>query len=153
MSLTTAQLATLATDIGNQASLATARTAKDATLIPAFYNALSSPAVAMWRSNVGNSEIASSIVASAYIALTALQQKALDLYMGPDACDASSANVRAGFSSIFGAGSATLTNLTAVSQRTATRLEVLLGAGGPPIVSAAFNYTLTAADVRQAMGW
>lgn len=130
--LTSAQLTTLKAAIAADGTLnALPNTPDGNAVIAAAMNAASSPAVAIWRSDVRNSEITASIVASAYIALTALQQKALDLYVTPATCDATSANVRAGFSSIFGSGQ-TLTNLTAVAQRTATRLEALYATGGPP---------------------
>lgn len=142
--LTAAQLQTLKAAIAADGTLNALPNNPDGNnTIAATFNAASSPALAIWRRDVGNAEVTSAIVASAYIALTALQQKALDLYITPNTIDATSANVRAGFNSIFGAGT-TLTNLTAISQRTATRLEALFASGGPPATTAVnvFGYAI-----------
>jgi hypothetical protein len=158
MNLTAAQQTTLKTDANGQGTLTAAIAAHNWTPCVAFYNANGPTAV--WRNNVRNSEVVANIVASAYIALTALQQKALDLYIGPDIVDATSANVRAGFSSIFGAG-ATLTNLTAVAQRTGTRLEILLASVvGPPAIcgidaggASLFSQQIDELTFQRAMGF
>ena len=66
--------------------------------------------------------------------------------------DASNPNVRAQFSSIFPASSAssTLANLTAVAQRGATKYESLFVSSSQ--VSSVYGYTLQPIDVQRAMG-
>jgi hypothetical protein len=152
MSLTTAQNTTLQTDINAQGSLVIARAAHDAPAVANFYNALS--ATAIWRSDLTNSQVVAACVMTEVVALntTAGAQLAFQTLIHPPIVDATSANVRAAFSTLF-SGKTTLTNLTAVAQRLGTRLEVLLGAGGPPAVSQVFGYLLQPADVAIAMGW
>src|SRR5574337_1792037 len=137
--LTPAQLASLKTDISSQSSLTTAVAAKDWPTVAAFYNAASSPAVTVWRADVHPSEIVAAITGTDFTALTQIKATLLQVLLTPDAVDATSANVRADFSAIF-PSSATLTALTAVAQRTATRLEALFTTAQ---VSAAYGYTLT----------
>ena len=60
--------------------------------------------------------------------------------------DATNANIRAGFVSIFGAG-ATVNNLTAIAQRVATNFEFLFTTSN---VSSVYNYILTDDDIREA---
>lgn len=146
--LTASQLATLKTDISGQSSLTAAIAAKDWPTVAAFYAQPSSPAVTIWRADVKPSEIVAAITGTDFVGLTAVKQSLLSLLLMPDVVDATSANVRADFSAIFPA-SASLTALTAIAQRTATRLEALFTTSA---VSAVYGYTLTAADVQQAMG-
>lgn len=146
--LTTAQLAALKTDADGQSTLTAAIAAKDWPTVAAFYNAPSSPAVTIWRADVKPSEIVAAITGSEFVALTALKQSLLSLLLMPGVVDATSANVRADFSAIFATGSS-LTALTALAQRTATRIEALFTAAQ---VSAVYGYLLAAADVQQAMG-
>src|SRR5574337_413974 len=146
--LTPAQLASLKTDISSQSSLTTAVAAKDWPTVAAFYNAASSPAVTVWRADVRPSEIVAAITGSEFVALTAIKQSLLSLLLMPGVVDATSANVRADFSAIFASGSS-LTALTNIAQRTATRIEALFTTAQ---VSATYGYSLTAADVQQAMG-
>lgn len=150
--LTSAQLATLKTDINAQAPLAAARTAADWPTVAAFYNANTSPAVAVWKPSITVHEMNAVITWSAFAGLTALAQNAYMAMTQDGFVDATSATVRAGFSTVFGAGSASLTALNALAQRTATRLEALLvSVAGPPIVSAVFGQSLSADDVQKAM--
>jgi hypothetical protein len=155
--LTTAQLATLKTDIQAQGTLAAAVSAADWQTVAAFYNANSSSAI--WLPSVPVATLASAIDWST-TALTggnggfqSLAQAARDAYFAltqGGSVDATQTNVRNGFSSIFPANVASA--LAAVAQRTATRLEVLFGSGGPPVVSALFGYQVTASEVQKAMG-
>src|SRR5574337_1025443 len=146
--LTASQLAALKADIGGQSSLTADVAAANWPAIAAFYNAPSSPAVTIWREDVKPSEIVAAITGSEFVALTAIKQSLLSLLLMPGVVDATSANVRADFSAIFASGSS-LTALTTLAQRTATRIEALFTTAQ---VSATYGYELTAADVQQAMG-
>jgi hypothetical protein len=157
MNLTTAQKTTLATDINGQGSLASARTIHDAAAVCAFYTTAGTTTI--WRNNVATSEIVAACIGTEVAALTAVKQGALNFLMTPPIIDASSVNVRNDFSAIFAAGT-TFTNLTAISSRTATKIEQLFGSGGPPITAALdangvslCTQVLDVATVGSAMGW
>lgn len=143
--LTVAQLAALKTDIG--ANFAAQVAAGDQSGIAAAYNTPSSPAVAVWRADIPIAQIVDAITYSELVALTSVKQFALQVLLAPGIVDASSVNVRAAFSAIFGA-STTLTALTALAQRTATRLEALFTTAQ---VSSAYGYVMSAEDVREAL--
>lgn len=142
--LTSAQLAALKADIGAQSSLTASVAAKDWVTVAAFYNSPSSPAVTIWRADVQPSEIVAAIIGSEFVALTAIKQSLLTLLLMPGVVDATSANIRADFSAIFASGSS-LTALTAIAQRTATRIEALFTTSQ---VSAAYGYVVTTGDVQ-----
>lgn len=136
MSLTASQLSTLKTDIQGRASLASSVAAADWPTVAAFYNAPASPAVNVWRADIATEEIAPQVVMSDFVALTAVKQNGLLLLTQGPKIDATQANVRSAFASIFGAGSTTLTNLTALAQRPATRFEAMfLTAAGAANIS------------------
>ena len=157
MSLTSAQQLALRTSVKAHAadSVATAYAGHDLATIAAFYNSTASPATILWRSDIKAAELAGAIVMSEFTALTALQQggMALLLQLGSGALDATNANVRASFSSLF-TGKTTLTNLTAVAQRSATYYEALSGfltlVSGANVCSV-FGYVLSTTDVRDAL--
>lgn len=79
--------------------------------------------VAIWRNDIAPDEIAANVVISEFNALTATAQNGLLLLTQGSRIDASKASVRTGFSTIFGGGSATVTALTVLAQRSATRFE------------------------------
>src|SRR5574337_515203 len=137
--LTASQLASLKTDASGQSTLTAAIAAKDWPTVAAFYAEPSSPAVTIWRADVKPSEIVAAITGTDFTGLTAVKQSLLSLLLMPGVVDATSANVRADFSAVF-PSSASLTALTALAQRTATRLEALFTTAQ---VSAAYGYTLT----------
>lgn len=148
MELTSAELATLKSDA--QANFPAQVAVQDWPAIAAAYNLPSNPAVNVWRPDISATEIAATITMSAFTALTAQQQNGLLLLtQGP--IDATSANVRAAFQNIFGAGQ-TLTDLTARAQRTGTRVEVLFStAASGARVTTKYGQTLTADDLQKAM--
>ena len=158
MNLSAGQLTALATDINAQGSLASARTTHDAPAVANFYNAAS--ATAVWRSDLRNSEVVAALVGSDVSALASSGLLGLlQLLVMPLTIDASSANIRSDFTTLF-SGKTSLTNLTAVAQRTATRIEALFGSGGPPITCGTdvgglslFGQPLDAGTVAKAMGW
>ena len=149
--MTPAQLATLKTDIQAQASLTSAVAAADWPTVAAFYNAVASPAVNVWREDIPLTEFVATVVPSEYVSLTALQQNTMRFYLLGDPVDASSANIRTVFSQLFAANTTTRGALTAMAQRPATALEKLFGTGGPPITSTLYGHVLTADEVQQAM--
>jgi hypothetical protein len=149
VSLTSAQLATLKADIAADATLNAKPNNDDGNqFIADAYNALASPAINVWRADVRSSEVVAAVVMTDFIALTGLKPDGFHLIITPDTVDASSANVRQDFQTIFGA-STTLTNLTAIAQRPASRLEKLFGTGSP-LTSTLYAYLLTRVDVFDA---
>lgn len=146
-SLTTAQLQSLKTAINGDANLAAARTAGDHGAIAAYYNA-SAGSGSVWRPYITVTELNTAIVWSEFSAVaTGLQNTYMAMTQG-GAIDATNANVRGGFSTVFGAPTASRANLTALAQRTPTRLEALFTTSQ---VSAVFGQTLTVADVAAAL--
>lgn len=148
MDLTQAEDATLKTDV--QTNFPTLVVVADWPAVANAYNLPSNPATNVWRPDISASEIAATITMSAFTALTAQQQNGLLLLtQGP--VNATSANVRAAFQDIFGAGQ-TLTALTALAQRVGTRAEVLFSsAAAGARVTTKYGLLLTAADVQKAM--
>lgn len=142
--MTPAQLTALKTAINGDANLAAARTAGDMGTIAAYYNA---PGTGMiWRPAISVGELNTAIVWSEFIALTQGQRDAY-FAMIQASIDATNANVRSGFASIFSGQS--LTNLTALAQRTPTRFEALFTTAQ---VSTAFGQIVLVADVAAALG-
>src|SRR6516164_8574280 len=132
MSLTSAQLATLKTDITvthastvfNSKTLLQLWNGYDTQGLADYYNTTASPTVAIWRPDVSQTDLAKSIVASDFSALTvALQNTWFALLQAP-ILDATISSVRQNFSTIFTSGT-TLTNLQATAQKNATNLESL----------------------------
>lgn len=118
-----------------------------------YLNAASSPAVNVWRADVGIDEIGPQIVMSEYVALTAVKQTGLLQLTQGAKVDATNANVRQAFSAIFGAGATSLTNLTALAQRAGTRFETIAGfltAAAPANVSSVYGIRVTYLDVMAA---
>lgn len=105
-------------------AIATAYANKDTDALVALYNATS--ATNLWRSDIKPAELATAIVMSEYVTLTAVQQGGmmLLLQLGAGALDATSATVRTSFSTLF-TGKTTLTNLTTLAQRKATVFEAI----------------------------
>lgn len=76
-----------------------------------------------WRPSITIAELNTAIVWSEFAALTALLQNTYMAMIQAGVVDATSLNIRNGFSTIFSAVS--LTNLTAIAKRVPTRLEAL----------------------------
>lgn len=108
----------------------------------------SASATLIWMPAVPVSVLLTGVVWSAFIALSTSQQAAWQALTAGGTVDATNANIRAGFTSIFGAGSQTLTNLAALAQRAATNLEALFTTSG---VCSLYGAMATEADVRAAM--
>lgn len=145
--MTPAQLAIFKTAINGDGALATARAAGDHGAIAAYYNAAGSGTI--WRPVITVAELNTAIVWSEFAALTvALQQTYLAMTQG-GSIDATSANVRGGFTSVFASGTTSRTNLTNLAQRTQTRFEALFTTGQ---VCELFGKVVTPADVAEALG-
>ena len=117
--MTPAQLSTFKTAIlANAASYNIA----DHGSITAWFNT-SSGAGFYWRSLIPIAELNTAIVWTEFAALSALLQTTYMAMITAGAVDATSANIRGGFSTVFLGTS--LTNLTALAKRVPTRLEAL----------------------------
>jgi hypothetical protein len=145
--MTPAQLATLKADIKAAADLAAPLAAAQAQSIADAYNATASPAVLLWRPDIGVDELRGAVVWSDFVALTTVRQQAYLALTQGVTIDATKASVRGAFAAIFGAGSASLTALTALAQRPATRLEALFTVA---VVSSMYGQRLTPQDVAAA---
>lgn len=143
--LTPTQATVLKAAILGNASLAAARAAGDQGAIAVYYNA--NAAGSIWRPSITAAELNTAIVWSQFIALTAIVQNGYNAMLLAGTIDATSANVRAGFASIFSGQS--LTNLTALAARAPTRFEALFTVSN---VCSCFGQSVTVADVAQALG-
>lgn len=117
--------------------------------VAAYYNAPHASAT-VWRPSISIVELNTAIVWSEFEALSAGKR---DCYMAMTQAgfvDATSSNVRAGFSSIFAGTS--LSNLAALAKRPATRFENLFGvAASGSIVTPVFGYVVQNHDVANVL--
>lgn len=147
--LTSNERITLKDSVNGDGALAAMVSAADWPGIANNYN--TAGATMLWRPDILPGEIAATVVNSAFTALSQQVQNGLILLTQGDKIDATNANIRTAFSSIFGAG-ATLNALTALAQRAGTRFEVLFSSTqGAANVSTKFNQRVSALDVQQAM--
>jgi hypothetical protein len=109
-----------------------------------FYNTATNQNI--WKPDLKVNELSSAIIMSAFVGLTAVKQNGYFVLTQGEYIDATNANIRAGFTTIFGAGT-TLNNLTALAQRFATNFEFLFTSNN---VSSVYNYILTYEDIEQA---
>ena len=82
-----------------------------------------------FRNNIQAKEIINAIVAADFAALTALQLAQLQAITAQGILDATNANARAIFLNIFVGMTNTVSALTALASRVASRAELLFGAG------------------------
>lgn len=111
-----------------------------------FYNSYTNQNI--WKPDLKVTELSKAIVMSAFIALTAIKQNGYFVLTQGEFIDATNSNIRAGFASIFGAGTATTNNLTALAQRFATNFEFLFTTAN---ISSLYGYILTEDDIREAI--
>jgi hypothetical protein len=150
MSLTTAQLATLkAAILADPTANAFPNTSDGDFACAAYLNAVPVAPTQLWRPDVTQAEIAKNVLMSEFAGLTAIKQNGLLLITQSPFIDATNANIRAAFTTIFTSGTS-LTNLTAVAQRPGTRFEVIFSSGGPPATSTMFNVQVSGQDVTTA---
>ena len=77
------------------------------------------------RGVIPSYEVINATIPSEWAALTAAEKQRYQTITGAGQIDSSNANVRATFQAMFGAGTQTRINLTALLQRPASRAEVL----------------------------
>lgn len=116
-----------------------------------YYNSVAVPAKDLCRPDVSNYELAKNIVMSAYVTLTAVRQNGFMVYLQSPILDATSQNIRDGFTTIFGAGSQTVINLTALAKKPATYFEVLFIGSivSGAYISTVYKYEVTAYNVQE----
>lgn len=129
MSLTPAQLVTLKAAIAAEVDVpfAADRAAGNTGAMAVFYNGASTFIV--WRTRVPVAELQGAYSWPEIIALTSGQEAALNLMLSLGYLNASDSNVRSGMSSIFTSAPTTLTALTALGKRAATRGEKAFATG------------------------
>jgi len=154
MSLTPAQITTLAADIAADATLAAAGAAGSDNVITAAYNADNAADAKCWRTALSAAEIYDAVNWTELIGRSAGERDAFKLLLSRETLDTSRANVRQGFQDIFsGAGGAnTRTALVAAAQRVMTRAERLFATG--PVGGAftcTFEGNVTDAEVAKAL--
>lgn len=148
MSLTLAQLQAFKAVINAEPTLVAARGAGNHGAIAAFYNGNASSGT-IWRPAITAKELNTAIVWAEFILLTAVVQNGYFALLQAGVIDATSSNVRAGFSTIFVAAPTSLANLTALAQRVPTVFEALFTTNS---VCSLFGYTVSVADVVSALG-
>lgn len=141
--MTPAQLSSLKADI--LANVAT-RPIADMGALAAYYNANS--AASIYRPSIPVPELNTAIVWSEFMALPVQTQNAYFALIQGGTVDATKPNVRAGFGSIF-VGLVSLTNLTTLAQRLATRFESAFITAN---VSSAFGTVVAVSDIAAALG-
>ena len=151
--MTTAQLTTLKADllsksntVHNGKTFFIHNSESNYKALADYYNSLVSPTQMIWRPNLPKIELSKQIVMSAFVSLTAVKQNGYIVLTQADTIDATDANIRASFSTIFGAGT-TLNNLTAVAQRAATNFEFLFTTAN---VSTAYGIIVSEFDIEAA---
>lgn len=113
-----------------------------------FYNQTASPQVDLWRSDIPVGDACNQVVMSDFIALTVAKQNGWFVMTQSATIDATNTLVRTNFQTLFGAGTASLTNLTAAAKKPATYFEALFTTSG---VTAVYKQLLTAQDVYSAI--
>ena len=142
--LTPAQWQTFKADmLTNQAGNITAG---DHGAISAYYNAAGTGNI--WRPSIDIAELNTAIVWADFAGRTAAQRDTYLAMISPGFIDATSSNIRDGFTAVFGAGSPSLTQLAALAQRTPTRFEQLFTTNA---VSAVFGQSVSPTDVAYAL--
>jgi hypothetical protein len=146
MSLTLWQLQTFKAAILADVSQTTNVATNNHIAIAAYYNGNGTGTI--WRPAIPVAEIITALIGAETVALSATKIAAFQIMCSGMSIDATNANVRAAFSAIFGA-STTLTNLTAIAQRTPTRFEMVFTVSQ---VCSQFGALVTPNDVAQALG-
>ena len=127
MTLTSAQLQVLATNMAASEFAGLPHNSDSAATIAQAYNLPASPNFTVWREDVGVQEIKSNIVWADYVAATPGVQLAFEFMIAEGMVNPSDPNIRQGFAAVF--SGVTLTQLTAMAKRLATRAERLFATG------------------------
>lgn len=125
--LTTAQRATFAAAVlaETNPTFVQARNIGDTVYMSNFYNALAAPQVMLWRPKIEVAELLGAVDWAEFVNAGISNQNAWFALTQGEYIDATQARIRAGFASVFGGGSTSVSNLAAIAQRPATRLEAL----------------------------
>lgn len=153
--LTTAQYQTFKAAIQADSNVSADVASGNFTNVAAYYNAANTqnPVQNVWKPRIMVIELNAQIVWSDFIALTVAKQNAYFAMTQAGFVDATSANIRTGFGAVF--AGASLTNLTAIAKRVATRFEMLFATPAtvsPDNTSTVFGFTVSPEDVRIALG-
>jgi hypothetical protein len=153
--LSPAQLTTLKQDITvtNASRFATNLANNEWAPIAAYYNTLASPTANLWRPDVTISQLSDGIVWADYETLAQTKQNTSIAMTQSGVLNTTVQSNRDGFTTIFGGGSTTVTNLLAIVKRAGTNFEVLFS--GAPVqgarVSTVYGRQCTYIDVAQAV--
>ena len=146
MSLIAPQLATLKAAVTSDAAVTSFIAGANWFSIAQNYNTNTTSLI--WRSDISPVQIHAGMVGSECIALSNQQLQLANIVLTAQTIDATNPTVRGQFVAIFSSAASTLSNLTALAQRPATKFESLFVAAQ---VSTVYGYVLSAADVQQAM--
>jgi len=139
--MTPAQLTTFRAAVQVNATIAAQRDAGDQGAVAAYYNSPDSGTI--WRPDISTSELNTAIVWSEFAALTVALQNTYMALISTTTIDATKANIRGGFTTVFSAGTTSRTNLTNLAQRVPTRFESLFTTSQ---VCSVYGQTVTASD-------
>ena len=150
MSLSTAQLSTLATYIAAQGDLNTKPAGSDgAFAVAALLNQPDASNTIVYSPAIPSQILINAIVPGDLSALSAGQLAYLQMLLGVPTVDGTNATVGAAISSMF-AGKQTLTNFVALARK-ATRFELLFTTSNvvtPPL----YGYQVSTTDIQSARG-
>ena len=145
--MTPAQLSTFKAAIIADATAGPLFSAGNDTAVAAYYN--EPGASFIWRPDFSLQDIANAIVWSDFDTVTAAKKGVFQAMLQTGALDATKASIRAGFTTVFGGGSASVTALTAAAQRTPTRFEALFAVSNV-VPNDLYGHTVTPTDVGEA---
>lgn len=145
--LTSAQLTTFASAINTDTGVNGLIATHGWPAIADYYNT-SAGTGSVWRPCIEIPELNTAIIWSEFSGLTVALQNTYLAMTADGSVDATSSNIRSGFSTVF-SGKVSLTNLTAIASRVPTRFEALFTTAN---VCSLFGYRVTASDVMLALG-
>lgn len=153
--MTTAQLTALKTDLlsktnvtyqGNTLGSYMANT--NLQMIANYYNSNINPQVDIWKPDLKVEDMAKSLDMATFITLTAVKQNGYFALTKGTYVDATVANVRASFVTIFGNGTANAVALAAIAKRPATIFEALFTTSN---VSSVYGYVIQPEEIQEAL--
>ncbi len=145
--MTPAQLQTLKAGIQADANLTALVAASNHVGIAAYLNGAGTGLI--WRPRIDTVELNTAVVWSEFALLTVLLQSTYLAMIQPGFVDATSANIRGGFTSVFILGSQSRVNLIALSQRVPTKGEMIFTIAS---VCSVFGMVFSENDVARALG-
>jgi hypothetical protein len=96
----------------------------------------------VWRNDVSPREVANNIQPADFIKMTTTQSQMLQVLFAGAPIDATQSGIRSNFGSVFSGAASTVSALTVMAQRQASRGEVLFGDGA----------TINDSQIRSAIG-